>query len=46
MARLHQKRDATKAGRVGEDGKPRYLPEDRTRENMWIGAILYPIWLI
>ncbi|KAL3417751.1 major facilitator superfamily transporter [Phlyctema vagabunda] len=36
------KREAQKAGRVGEDGKARYLPEDRMKENMWIGAVLYP----
>jgi MFS family permease len=40
------KREATKAGRVGEDGKPRYLPEDRMKENMWVGAILYPACFI
>ena len=41
------KREAKKAGRVGEDGKPVYLPEDRMKENMWIGAVLNPaafIW--
>ncbi len=40
------KREATKAGRVGEDGKPRYLPEDRMKENMWVGAVLYPACFI
>jgi MFS family permease len=39
-------RDATKAGRVGEDGNPRYLPEDRMKEKMWIGAIIYPACFI
>jgi MFS family permease len=40
------KREAKKAGRVGEDGKPKYLPEDRMKENMWIGAVLYPACFI
>jgi multidrug resistance protein len=36
------KREATKAGRVDEDGNLKYLPEDRMKENMWVGAVLYP----
>ncbi|KAK5112728.1 hypothetical protein LTR62_003826 [Meristemomyces frigidus] len=35
-------REARKAGRYGEDGKLLYRPEDRMRENAWIGAILWP----
>ena len=40
------KREAIKAGRIGEDGKPIYHPEDRMRENAWLGAMLYPAALI
>lgn len=36
------KREAIKAARIGEDGKLIYRPEDRMRENAWLGAILYP----
>jgi hypothetical protein len=41
------KREATKARRVEENGNPRCLPEDRMKENMSEGAVLYParsIW--
>jgi hypothetical protein len=34
-------REATKARRGGDSGNARYLPEDRMKENMWIGAALY-----
>ena len=40
------KREAAKAGRVGEDGETRYLPEDRMKENMWVGAVIYPAYFI
>ncbi|RDW56957.1 MFS antiporter QDR3 [Coleophoma crateriformis] len=40
------KREARKAGRVDEDGKPKYLPEDRMKENIWIAATVYPAALI
>lgn len=40
------KREAIKAKRIGEDGRLIYLPEDRMRENAWLGAILYPAALI
>lgn len=40
------KREASKARRVGEDGQPKYLPEDRMKENMWVGAVLYPACFI
>lgn len=36
------KREAIKANRVRE-GKLVYQPEDRMRENAWLGAIIYPI---
>ncbi|KFA50000.1 hypothetical protein S40293_05966 [Stachybotrys chartarum IBT 40293] len=39
-------REAKKAGRVDENGKPKYLPEDRMKENMWVGALLYPACFI
>jgi multidrug resistance protein len=40
------KREATKAKRFDEDGKPKYIPEDRMRENAWLGALIYPAALI
>ena len=40
------KREALRANRVAEDGKLIYRPEDRMRENAWLGAILYPAALI
>lgn len=40
------KREAKKANRVAEDGKLIYRPEDRMRENAWLGALLYPVALI
>jgi multidrug resistance protein len=39
-------REAKKAGRYGPDGKLKFLPEDRMKENMWISAALYPAILI
>ena len=39
------KREAVKANRVRE-GKLVYQPEDRMRENAWLGALLYPVALI
>lgn len=39
-------REAKKANRYAEDGSLKYLPEDRMRENAWLGAILYPLSLI
>lgn len=39
-------REAKKAGRYDENGKPVYRPEDRMRENAWIAAFLYPAALI
>jgi MFS family permease len=38
--------EAKKANRIGEDGKLIYRPEDRMRENAWLGAFLYPAALI
>ena len=40
------KREAVKARRVGSDGRLIYLPEDRMRENAWVGAAIYPAALI
>jgi hypothetical protein len=39
-------REATKAGRFDENHQPIYHPEDRMRENAWLGAICYPLALI
>lgn len=40
------KREAVKANRITEDGKLIYRPEDRMRENAWLGAMLYPAALL
>ena len=40
------KREARKARRQSSDGKWIYLPEDRMRENAWLGAFMYPSALI
>lgn len=40
------KREAMKAKRVSPDGKLIYIPEDRMRENAWLGAFIYPSALI
>jgi hypothetical protein len=40
------KREAIEAERIGEDGKLIYRPEDRMRENAWLGAMLYPAAMI
>ncbi|KAG9790940.1 MFS general substrate transporter, partial [Aureobasidium melanogenum] len=40
------KREAMKADRVDEQGKLIFYPEDRMRENAWLGALLYPSALI
>jgi MFS family permease len=39
-------REAKKAGRYDEKGNLIYLPEDRMRENIWIGGTIYPLSLI
>ena len=39
-------REARKAGRYDETGRPVYHPEDRMRENAWLGAIFYPLALV
>ncbi|KAJ5814771.1 hypothetical protein N7474_006548 [Penicillium riverlandense] len=39
-------REAKKANRYDEYGKLIYRPEDRMRENAWLGAFLYPAALI
>ena len=36
------KREALKAKRVDERGKLVFRPEDRMRENAWLGALMYP----
>ncbi|KIW11430.1 hypothetical protein PV08_10730 [Exophiala spinifera] len=40
------KREALKARRIDENGKLVFRPEDRMRENAWLGALLYPVALI
>ncbi|OGM46981.1 MFS multidrug resistance transporter [Aspergillus bombycis] len=39
-------REARKAQRYDENGNLIYHPEDRMRENAWLGALLYPAALI
>jgi hypothetical protein len=39
-------REARKAKRFDENGHPVYRPEDRMRENAWLGAVFYPLALI
>lgn len=39
-------REARKAGRYDERGGLIYRPEDRMRENAWLGAIFYPLALV
>lgn len=39
-------REARKANRYDESGKLVYRPEDRMRENAWLGAFLYPAGLL
>ena len=40
------RREAIRANRIDENGRLKYVPEDRMRENAWLGAILYPAALI
>ncbi|KXL49701.1 hypothetical protein M433DRAFT_74891 [Acidomyces richmondensis BFW] len=40
------RREAKKAGRYDENGKLRFRPEDRMKENAWIGAAMWPCALI
>lgn len=40
------KREAHKAGRYDENGKPKFLPEDRLKENILLGAVMYPCGMI
>ncbi|KAI8952142.1 major facilitator superfamily transporter [Xylaria longipes] len=39
-------REARKAGRYDADGKLKFLPEDRMKENVWIATLLYPATVI
>lgn len=39
-------REARKAGRFDENGKPQFRPEDRMKENAWLGAIMFPAGLL
>lgn len=39
-------REAKKAGRYDEKGRLILKPEDRMRENAWLGAVVYPLALI
>lgn len=40
------RREARKAGRIDDKGNPKFLPEDRMRENAMLGAFLYPAALL
>ncbi|KIY03091.1 uncharacterized protein Z520_01558 [Fonsecaea multimorphosa CBS 102226] len=40
------RREAIKANRVDQNGKLIFRPEDRMRENAWLGALVYPVALI
>jgi multidrug resistance protein len=39
-------REAVKAGRYDEKGRLQFIPEDRMKENAWLGAIVFPLSLI
>lgn len=39
-------REAKKAGRYDSRGKLQYKPEDRMKENIWVGALMFPAALI
>jgi len=39
-------REAEKAGRYDEKGRPIYLPEDRFKENAWIASTVYPCAMV
>ena len=39
-------REATKANHYDDNGKLKYFPEDRMRENIWLALALYPASLI
>lgn len=39
-------REATKANRYDDNGKLKYFPEDRMRENIWLALTLYPASLV
>ena len=43
---LIMQREALKTNRIDDKGKLIYLPEDRMRENAWLGAFLYPFGLL
>jgi multidrug resistance protein len=40
------KREARKAGRYDENGKPIYQPEDRMKENAWLAGVMFPAALV
>ena len=39
-------REARKAGRYDEKGRLQYRPEDRMKENAWLGAFMFPAALV
>lgn len=39
-------REARKAGRYDENGKLKFIPEDRMKENAWLGMVLWPCALV
>jgi multidrug resistance protein len=40
------RREANKASRYDENGSLQFIPQDRMRENVWIGALLYPAAMV
>nr|POF01192.1 mfs transporter ops2 [Quercus suber] len=40
------RREAIKAGRYDEKGRLQFRPEDRMKENVYIGAVLWPVSII
>lgn len=39
-------REARKAGRYDEKGRLKFIPEDRMKENAWVGAFVFPASLL
>lgn len=39
-------REARNAGRYDDKGRLRFIPEDRMKENVWLGAVIYPCALV
>lgn len=39
-------REARKAGRFDDKGRLKFIPEDRMKENAWLGAVLFPCSMV